>query len=595
MRGVQIRAPGNRTVRPLEGILVGLFADIISPCLPVLARLEFRGMPVDQGLRQTFREETQQRLDHAAARIEELVAGHHARRVELVREAVTAIAARTEAAKQMGVAKCEKHPTYGGLTKRQKCPGCVEVYSLNVGVRATVKDLRSRLAKGRLKLKQIGPLFQVGNDNHWRWLLFDPDGLGLRPVAWTGKMKLPQVDDDAIEKLQHRHPDVELLRLRVETKKAHSRLTRALGMKKQEDGSWLSILDPDERGRLHFAYSAHRTGTGRLASGDDDDEDDKHRESEAGNAQNLTDKDRRMYVADRGMILLPPDWSQIEARVMAWLAREYAMLDAWARGEDIHAINGAALARALGVECAPAEADEKVLWFAGEERTFRYAAKRMTHGWDYGMGPDKTAAMYGLDISTAYRLIAAYFGRWRRLAEFQKEEYARALQQRHLRNEFGRVLRFWNFEMRQGVLILNDREEALAFRPQSDVGDMCKKVLPDVEFACARNGGELLTTTHDSFLPQVPDRPEVIERVAADLREIMECSWPQLGELPGYGLFRCPVEFGIGRNWGKHHPTENANGIKKWKPASAPLPPATALSAPPERGDASVALLAQAA
>jgi hypothetical protein len=142
---------------------------------------------------------------------------------------------------------------------------------------------------------------------------------------------------------------------------------------------------------------------------------------------------------------------------------------------------------------------------------------------------------------------------------------------RYLVNPFGRKLRFHNFE--HGRLV--DREEALAFLPQSTVGDMCKAVLPTID-AISVGSASLLTTTHDSFLFEA--RQSEVAEVIAAARPIMEREWSELGTLPEFGHFRCPTDAEVGDNWGPYHECEpmcekpcdkvNPDGMKPWKEAA---------------------------
>ena len=357
----------------------------------------------------------------------------------------------------------------------------------------------------------------------------------------------------------------------------------------------------DANGRAHFVLSQHRTETQRIASGTDDDEDDKVRESLGGNIQNKKDLERSIFCAgSEEYVFVEADWSQIELRDMAWLARDTDLLGALGQHWDIHSLNASAI---FGCGESRSDADSFLVPFEGRMVSARHAAKRATHGWDYGMGARKTGRMYqpcakmaltevaalvvrkwqesgrnwGVSPDTVRRLvaggplehsrlyeygntataagwIAAYFKRWPGLKAFQDATIARVERDGFLTNSFDYRLKFWNFEWKNGRRVCKDREEALAFPPQSDVAFMTKTLLRhegQIDSCFKRHGGELLITNHDAFAGRVP-KTALADFVPA-ARALMERPWPQLGEIEGFGQFSVPADFMVGWNWGKRH------------------------------------------
>ena len=89
-------------------------------------------------------------------------------------------------------------------------------------------------------------------------------------------------------------------------------------------------------GRVHTSYSQTGAVTGRLSSSNP-------------NLQNIpirTEEGRRVrsgFIAAKGNVLLSVDYSQIELRIVAHMAQDQAMLDAFRAGQDIHATTAAAI------------------------------------------------------------------------------------------------------------------------------------------------------------------------------------------------------------------------------------------------------------
>jgi DNA polymerase I-like protein with 3'-5' exonuclease and polymerase domains len=361
-----------------------------------------------------------------------------------------------------------------------------------------------------------------------------------------------------MEKLAKKHPKIDVLRDRVALSKATRRLSTELA------------VEPDGVGRVHFAYSLHRTNTGRLASGSDDVDADKIRVS-PGNAQNKSDRDRMMYTAPPGYVFVQADYSQIESRVCAWHANDMALLDAWEKGADVYAEIAAKLYR-VPVE----ETRNKYIWFMGDHRSLRDAGKRAHLALCYYMQPPRMADLFDIPLHEAVRLSDQWKASRVAICRWQQAQIEAASSSfEGVINSFGR--RFWFPKKRTDEgWVVADPAAAVAAKPQSDVGDMCKVVLPLVN---AIEGGELVTTTHDSFALYVKDEPTLVARVAHELKGVLERAWPEFGfrNINGKpGRFRCPVEIAVGKNWAKHHEhnpkcevpckkVENPQGLKEYK------------------------------
>lgn len=609
------------------------YTQYTAPANPRLVRMSYRGIPVDEERRAQLQRVIGDVITEAKGQIEAFAAERHAMRMRRIEDAIKALQeveahelathplfTANESDAGSALVPCDKHSDYRGLTKREKCPGCATIYRGASSLRAKVADIRSRVRLAKTRMKSLGPAFKAGSNDHWRWLLFADEaqgGLGLTPVAQTTVKKVPKVDDESIEALQRMHPDLTVLKERV-------RLQHAL-----HDMGDLSI-PVDANGRAHVVFSQHRTETQRIASGLDDDEDDKRRESQGGNIQNKKDLIRSIFCAgDPEYVFVEWDWKQIELWVMAWLAEDMDLLMALLSGADVHSLNAAAI---LGCEPTRESAENTLVLFEGQMRPARHAAKRYTHGKDYGMGPRKAGSMYqpcakwtveqvveflrdawvtrreGVSPQTVRRLANAgpaerarlyeyantvkaaewgrmYEQRWPGLAAFQRAVIARAERDECLTNPFGYMLKYWNFRMENGKWTLQDREEALAMLPQSTVNFMMKATIPPMDDCFSRANGEMLLVNHDAFGGRV--LRAALPRFYAESRRVMEREWPQLGKLQitlGDGSkeefpFVSRADFMVGWNWGKYHvhkpschrppkcdKIENPTGLQEWRP-----------------------------
>jgi uracil-DNA glycosylase family 4 len=552
--------------------LTARFEKIDMPALLPIIHMEQRGMLVDENRRALLQQECEQTKAEAEERILALAQPFHEKRRAAVTEAVKNLESEVKTRLQYGMAHCAVHPDYYGQTRREKNACCKTVRESNAILLAELKELKGQIKKGGTILKQIGERFDPAKPDHWRWLLFDKDGLNserpkdkqIKPTARTPKTKLPQIDADAMEKLQRQHPDLEIFRQKIDATYAEWRLNNTLA------------VEVDKDGYAHTKLSIFRASTARYSSGTDREDSDKIRYAAAGNQQNIPDADRSIYIAPDGWLIMQPDYSQIEARDTAHRARETALLDAWKRGEDIHTNNAVMLAAAIGVKLKPEDARDLIFPYDPQRKSYRDNGKILTHAWDYGMDDLKTSRDYGLPLDVARRLRAAYFATYPKLMQRIRDVEAEALENGWLTNAFGLRLGPYAREKKNGIWRLVDRNEALASQPQSDVGDMMKivsKALDDwPNWAYTPT---LRTTMHDNFWIYFKQGDDVF--TAHGVRMVMEREWPQLGFIEGYGYFRCPVEISIGKNGGKYHKhdakclargcdaTENPEGLEKMR------------------------------
>lgn len=536
---------------------MGLLLDIVFPASEVLFRLERRGMPLDAQRRKELADHTEARAVYLRAQIIAAAGSFHEVRLTKIQTGIDALVI-AKAAIEEHAAACSTHPTYRGLRKlsaKRTCDECRTLWTWMRVQREGHASFQKRIAVTRSFLRRLGPAFRPGSPDDWRAWLFSVEGLGLTAIDRTLKTQKPSIDDESIEALWKRNPEVGVLRQRVELSHLENKLNGPLA------------VEADANGRVHFVYSLHRTANGQVASGLDRYESDKPRAS-AGNAQNITETMRQIFAAEPGMAIVHVDYAQIESRIMAWLSRCEKMMRAFLAGVDIHALNAAAI-----FGCAPDQARTTLVRFGGTNVSARYAAKRATHGWDYGMGDFKTARLYGLTIAEARRARMAYFAAWPELVAFQDEVMRRVERDKFLRNAFGRKLRFYGFAFRDGRWQTTEREEAIAFPVASTAKDIAKSVLAPLDAVSMEIGCELLTTTHDSFTFQAPkDR---VWDLIARCTLILVRPWAELGVWHGMtpSEFFCPIEWSIGANWADAHEhsvecgadcdKENRDGLRK--------------------------------
>ena len=218
----------------------------------------------------------------------------------------------------------------------------------------------------------------------------------------TGKTKVASTAVDVLEDLALTH---ELPKLILEW--------RALMKLKGTYIDALPQLVHSRTARVHTSFNQAVAATGRLSSSDP-------------NLQNIpirTDlgrEIRRAFIADPGFVLISADYSQIELRVLAHLAEEDALIEAFRRGEDIH--------------------DRTALKVFGpdsglDKHELRRRAKIINYALLYGKTAFTLARDIGVTPAVAQEFIDAYFGGFPRVRTFIDATIEHARTQRLRRDD----------------------------------------------------------------------------------------------------------------------------------------------------------------
>ena len=348
-----------------------------------------------------------------------------------------------------------------------------------------------------------GEEFNVNSTPQMRVVLFDK--LGLTPVKRTKTG--PSTDADSLQKMRDDHPIVEdLLRYR-EVEKLRSTYADALP----------PLIAAD--GRVHATFKQTDTTTGRISS-------------EAPNLQNIPVRTadgrefRRAFIADEGFGLLTADYSQIELRVLAHLAEDPGLVEAFERGADIHT---ATAAQVFGKE----EGD-----VTAEDRRF---AKVVNYGLAYGMEAYGLSQRMGVAVDEARDILDDYFAAFPNVAAYMERTVAEAKSRGFTTTIFGRrrqigELASDNFRIRQ----MGERMAQNA-PIQGSAADIFKLAMVEVDAALDAGGfaTRMLLTVHDELVFEVP--VDERERVEPMLRETME----SVTEL----IVPLTVDVGFGPTW----------------------------------------------
>ena len=350
-----------------------------------------------------------------------------------------------------------------------------------------------------------GEAFNINSPKQLSEILFDK--LKLPAIKRNVKTKTASTAVDVLEELAMAH---DLPRLILEW--------RALQKLKSTYIDALPQLVNPETGRVHTSFNQAVAATGRLSSSDP-------------NLQNIpirTELGREIrgaFIADPGHVIISADYSQIELRVLAHLARDEALIDAFRRGDDIH--------------------DRTALKVFGpnsglSKQELRRRAKIINYALLYGKTPFTLAKDIGVTPQAAQQFIDAYFAGYPRVRGFidRTIEEARAtgvVKTMYGRRRFVPDLTSRNLRDRQAA------ERATVNLPiQGSAADILKRAMIDVHAALGSDpDARMILTVHDELLFEVRD--DRAEEVAVAVKERMQSAASLVVPLI--------VDVGIGKNW----------------------------------------------
>ncbi len=355
-----------------------------------------------------------------------------------------------------------------------------------------LEELSTDLTKERDRLEHeihghAGEPFNVNSTKQLREVLFDR--LGLTPVKRTPKGE-PSTDADSLERLSEEHPIVEQLLRYREVEKLRSTYADALPPLVADDG------------RIHTTFKQTGTTTGRISS-------------ERPNLQNIPIRTadgrvlRKAFVAEAGNESLAADYSQIELRVLAHLADDPGLIEAFERDADIHTITAAAV---FDVEEAAVDDGQ------------RRFAKVVNYGLAYGMEAYGLGQRLGIETEEAREILDSYFESFPNVAAFMDETVKDARKKGYTTTLFGRrrmlpELSSDNFRIRQ----MGERMAQNA-PVQGTAADIFKLAMIDLDRELSARSLEtrMLLTVHDELVFEVPDA-EVDDAVTLVV-EVMEAA-----------------------------------------------------------------------
>jgi DNA polymerase-1 len=360
----------------------------------------------------------------------------------------------------------------------------------------------------RACFEAAGQEFNLSSPKQLQKVLFEDLGLKIVKRTRTG----PSTDQSVLEALADAHPLPLAILEHRQVQKLKSTYVDALPR----------MVSP-RTGRVHTTFSQSTAATGRLSSVDP-------------NLQNIPIRSelgrelRKVFVAEPGHRLISVDYSQIELRVLAHLAKEEVLLSAFREGADVHTRTASVL---FGV---PPEAVDR------EQRT---QAKAVNFGVLYGMGPVRLARDLKIPRRVASQFVADYFERQPAVKRFIDDTLEAARKSGEVRTILGRRRLVPDLSSQNRTLRGAAERVAVNTPIQGSAADLIKLAMLRVDAVLRARfpGARLLLQVHDELVLEAPEG--LADDVAAMVKVEMEQVHPLAVPLT------CEARHGA--DWGAAH------------------------------------------
>ena len=334
--------------------------------------------------------------------------------------------------------------------------------------------------------EMAGCEFNLNSPKQLSDVLFSEDKLNL-PHGKKTKSGY-STNADVLESLRDKHPVInEILEYRSLAK-----------LKSTYCEGLLKVIDND--GRIHSTLNQTETRTGRISSAEP-------------NLQNIPVRTeqgrelRKFFNARPGYVLVDADYSQIELRVLAALADDENMINAFLSGADIHSITAS---QVMGVPLESVTSAD------------RRKAKAVNFGIVYGIGAFSLSQDIGTSVQEADRYIKGYLANYSGVAAFMENAKKSAKEKGYAETYFGR--RRYLPELNESNAIRRGFGERVAMNMpiQGTAADIIKiamiKVYERLKAECPK--AKLIMQVHDELIIEAPE--ENAEEVKNLLKEVME-------------------------------------------------------------------------
>ncbi|MGC6535862.1 MAG: DNA polymerase I [Candidatus Puniceispirillaceae bacterium] len=355
-------------------------------------------------------------------------------------------------------------------------------------LRRLSNDFASRIASLEADIHQLADMsFNIASPKQLGEVLFDKLGLEGGKKSKTGAYA---TGADILEDLAAN--GVEIARKVLDFRqlaKLKSTYTDAL----------VTSVHPETK-RVHTSYSMVGASTGRLSSSDPNLQNIPIRTAEGRQI-------REAFIAKEGHSLISADYSQIELRLVAHVAGEASMLQAFSDGVDIHAQTAAEV---FGIPLADMDSET------------RRRAKAINFGIIYGISAFGLARQLSIPRGEAQDYISAYFARFPGIRDYMEDTKAKAREDKFVETLFGRRIHIGDIATSNPNMRAFAERQAINAPIQGSAADIIKRAMMALPPALAQANMPvtMLLQVHDELIFEAPTA--IAEEAASLIRQVME-------------------------------------------------------------------------
>jgi len=366
--------------------------------------------------------------------------------------------------------------------------------------------------------KLSGQEFNINSPKQLKEILFEK--LGLHPIENRKNKSGLSTAAGELEKMLGQHPVIPKIMQYRELAKLQSTYLLAL-----------PELVNKKTGRLHTSYNQTIAATGRLSSTDPNLQNIPIRGEGAGS------KIRQAFVAERGFKLLSIDYSQIELRIVAHLAKDAKMLEVFKKGEDIHTKTAMEI---FGVSQDNVTKD------------MRRDAKTINFGILYGLSSFGLSSRIGeVTRAEAKEFITKYFTAYPAVESYIEQIKLQVNQEGFVKNELGRLRKFPEIRSSQFFVRAAAERAAVNFPIQSLAADVIKVAMINIHRYIGESENrmseiKMLLQVHDELVFEVKEEKTEVwaKKLTSLMEDAIKLSVP------------IKVDARLGDNWGEIYPVK---------------------------------------
>jgi len=378
-------------------------------------------------------------------------------------------------------------------------------------LREQSQQIASRILELEKEVYELaGEQFNLGSTKQLQNILFEKMQL---PVVKKTPKGAPSTSEDVLQTLAMNYP---LPRLLMEY--------RGLSKLKNTYTDKLPKMINHRTGRVHTSYHQAVAATGRLSSTDP-------------NLQNIPirteqgRKVRKAFIAPQGYKIVAADYSQIELRIMAHLSADKGLLNAFAKGLDIHK---ATAAEVFGISLDQVTSEQ------------RRNAKAINFGLIYGMSAFGLAQQLNIPRQEAQEYMDLYFDRYPGVLTYMHNTRKQAKSQGYVSTVFGRRLYLPEIKSSNGARRKGAERAAINAPMQGTAADIIKKAMLAVNQWIEKHAAsevKMIMQVHDELVFEIKEQN--LEAHRKSIIELMEKA--STLDVP------LLVEAGVGANWDEAH------------------------------------------